>query len=268
MPGNAVYGDLVSSLDIVATAAAAAGVALPTDRAYDSLNIVPYLAGEQASPAGTLFWRWFGLGPEGPYEADTTIWAVRNGPLKVVVERDKDDQPPALYNLPADIGETQDLAATQRADVSALTQLYAQWTLNTIPPIWQDNTDAGVLPLVVAGDWNGFNKGDTKVPWRLTAITAPDLQGTPDAYNWFTTTIHVATTGGDTTPGTLAFAFVGTGSYRVQCGGVAINIDSTIDIPFSPAQIWDLQIAFPWKTASTTRCESSTPSSSRNPISR
>lgn len=268
LPGNVVYDDLVSSLDIVATATAAAGVALPTDRAYDGLNIVPYLAGEQVSPVRTLFWRWFGLGPDGPYGADTTIWAVRSGPLKLVVERDKDDQPPALYNLPADIGETQDLAATQPTDVSSLTQLYAQWTLHTIPPIWQDNTDAGVLPVVLAGDWNGFNKGDATLPWRLTAITAPDLQGTPDAYNWFTTIIHVATSGGDTTPGTHSFGFVGTGSYRVQWGGVAINIDSTTDIPFFPALVWDLQIAFPSKTASTTRCESSMPSSSPNPISR
>ena len=232
LPGNVVYDDLISSLDIVATATAAAGVALPTDRAYDGLNIVPYLAGEQVSPVRTLFWRWFGLGPAGPPGSSNTIWAVRNGPLKLVVERDKDDKPPALYNLSSDIGETQDLAATQPADVSSLTQLYAQWSLNTIPPVWQDNTDLGLLPLVLAGDWNGFNKDDSNLPWRLTAITAPDLQGTPDAYNWYTNTIHVAVTGGDTTPGVHSFALVGTDSYREQWGGVTININDTTDIPF------------------------------------
>jgi hypothetical protein len=173
---------------------------------------VPYLAGEQVSPVRTLCWRWFGLGPDGPQGSSNTIWAVRSGPLKLVVERDKDDQPPALYNLSSDIGETQDLAATQPADVSYLTQLYAQWTLNTIPPIWQDNTDLGILPLVLAGDWNGFNKDDSHFPWRLAAITAPDLQGTPDAYNWFISTINVATTGGDTTPGVHSFTLVGTDS--------------------------------------------------------
>jgi hypothetical protein len=180
----------------------------------------------------TLFWRWFGLGPDGPPGCVNTIWAVRNGPLKLVVERDKDDKPPALYNLSSDIGETQDLAAIQPTDVSSLTQLYAQWTLNTIPPIWQDNSDLGLLPLVLAGDWNGFNKDDSNLPWRLTAVTAPDLQGTPDAYNWYTTTIHVAATGGDTTPGVHSFTLVGTDSYKEQWGGVAINIDNTTDIPF------------------------------------
>jgi arylsulfatase A-like enzyme len=54
--GHSVYAEPVSSLDIVATAAAAAGVQLPTDRVYDGLNIIPYLAGEQISPQRTLFW--------------------------------------------------------------------------------------------------------------------------------------------------------------------------------------------------------------------
>ena len=88
------------------------------------------------------------------------------------------------------------------------------------------------LPLVLAGDWNGFNKDDPNPPWSLTKITAPDLQGTPDAFNWFTNTIHVATTGGDTTPGDHSFALVGAGSYSKQWGGVVINIDDATTIPF------------------------------------
>jgi arylsulfatase A-like enzyme len=232
LPANVVYNDLVSSLDIVPTAAAAAGVVLPSDRGYDGFNILPYLAGEQVEPARTLCWRWFGLGPDGPPGASNTLWAVRNGSLKLVVERDKDTLPPALYNLTADIGETQDLAAVQPDDVASLTQLFAQWTLNTIPPIWQDNTDLVLLPLVLAGDWNGFNKDDTNRPWLMTAVTAPDIQGTPDAYNWYTTTIHVATSGGDTTPGTHSFVLVGANKYGEQWGGVTINIDDTTDLPF------------------------------------
>ena len=139
LPAHVVYDDLVSSLDIVATAAAAAGISLPTDRVYDGLNIVPYLAGEQVSPERTLFWRWFGLGPDGPPGSRNTIWAVRSGSLKLITERAKDEQPPALYNLLSDIGETQDLAAIQPGDVSSLTRLCAQWTLDTIPPLWTEN---------------------------------------------------------------------------------------------------------------------------------
>jgi len=84
----------------------------------------------------------------------------------------------------------------------------------------------------LAGDWNGFNKDDSNPPWRLTEITAPDLQGTPDAFNWFTNTIHVATTGGDTTPGEHSFAVVVGGSWEKQWGSATINIDDVTTIPF------------------------------------
>jgi arylsulfatase A-like enzyme len=233
LPAHVVYDDLVSSLDIVPTAAAVAGVALPADRAYDGLDIVPYLAGEQVSPLRTLFWRWFGLGPDCPPEARNTIWAVRSGLLKLVVERAEDDQPAALYNLLSDIGETQDLAAIRSTAVSALTGLYARWTLDTIPPIWHKYSDRfQFLPLVLAGDWNGFNKDDSNSPWMLTEISAPGVQGAPDGFNWLTNTIHVATTGGDTTPGEHSFALVSAGSYSQQWGGVTINIDDATTIPF------------------------------------
>ena len=194
---------------------------------------MPYLLGRQVSPVRTLFWRWLGLGPDSP-EPHNTIWAVRSGPLKLVVERAVDDQPPALYNLDNDIGELQDLAAIQPEDVTALTELYGQWELDTIPSIWCANGDDTLLPLVLAGDWNGFNKDDPNPPWNLTEISAPDLQGTPDAFNWLTNIIHVATSGGDTTPGEHSFCLIGTGSYSVQWGGVPINIDGATTVPFSP----------------------------------
>ena len=232
LPAHIVYDDVVSSLDIVPTVAAAAGIALPADRPYDGTDIAPYLAGEQVGPPRTLFWRWFGLGPDGPPGASDPIWAVRSGSLKLVVERARSEQSATLYDLSNDIGETQDLATAQPADVDSLLQLYALWTQNTIPPCWQDNSDSNIVPLVLAGDWNGFQKGDANSPWRLTRVVAPDPQGTPDGYNWFTSTIHVATTGGDTTPGTHSFTLVGNNKYSKQWGGVTIGVDSTTDIPF------------------------------------
>jgi arylsulfatase A-like enzyme len=87
LPANVVYDGLVSTLDIVPTAAAAAGVSLPADRVYDGLNIVPFLAGEQIAPERLLCWRWFGLGQHGPPGSQDTINAVRKGSLKLVTER-------------------------------------------------------------------------------------------------------------------------------------------------------------------------------------
>ena len=161
-----------------------------------------------------------------------TIWAVRSGVLKLVAARGTTSQPASLYNLQTDIGETQNLAGAQPGDVNTLKSLYNQWNSETIPPLWLNNTDVNILPLVLAGDWNGYNKGDTRFPWRLTRITAPGVEGTPDAFNWFTNTIHVATTGGDTTPGLHSFALVGGNSYSKQWGGVTINVDGTTSVPF------------------------------------
>ena len=83
---------------------------------------------------------------------------MRRGPLKLVTERAKDDQPPALYNLTSDIGETQDLAAIQPADVASLTQLYAQWNLETVPSLWQKNTDSNLYPW----SWRATGMASTK----------------------------------------------------------------------------------------------------------
>jgi len=107
-----------------------------------------------------------------------------------------------------------------------------------VPALWQTSSDFLLLPLVLAGDWNGFNIGDDGPPWTFTRITAPDPVGTPDAYNWLTTTIHVATNGGDTTAGTHQFVLVGDRNYATQWGGATIGIDEVTQIPsFSGTQL-------------------------------
>ena len=232
LPEHVIYDEPVSALDIVATAAAAAGVPLPSDRVYDGLNIVPYLAGEAVAPVRTLFWRWFGLGATGPTGSVDTVWAVRSGPLKLVRERTRTDQPPALFDLTSDIHEDEDLAPSRPEDVAFLQSLYAKWTLDTVPPLWQQGTQFNSLPQVLAGDWNGFNKDDTSPIWRLTRVTAPGTDGAPDGFNWFTTMVHVAATGGDTTPGDHAFVLVGARSYANQWCGATIKIDDSTTLPY------------------------------------
>lgn len=234
VPASAVYAPLVSSLDIVATATAVAGVTLPTDRVYDGVNLIPYLTGQQTSPIRTLVWRWFGLGAEtGPPGCLDTIYAIRRGSLKLVQENVTTN--PALYNLPADVGETTDLSAIDPVDVTALTQLYNQWNSNTVPPLWQDETDflrAMAPNLVLAGDWDGFNKDDLTLPWAMPRLSGPDEYGTPDGFNWFISTVHTASNGGDTTPGLHTFTLIGGNSYKRQWGGVTIEIDATNALPY------------------------------------
>jgi hypothetical protein len=127
--------------------------------------------------------------------------------------------PPALYNLHNDIGETTDLAAARPADVTRLRNLYDQWQTKLIAPLWQNQSLTWQLaPVVLAGDWNNFNKDDDAAPWKLTRISAPAVGGTPDGYSWFVNTIHVASSGGDTTPGTHLFTVIGHHSYANSTG--------------------------------------------------
>ena len=52
------YDQPVCSLDVFATTLAAAGIAMPSDRKYDSVDLMPYLTGENTKPPHyRLFWR-------------------------------------------------------------------------------------------------------------------------------------------------------------------------------------------------------------------
>ncbi len=58
LPEGKTYDQPVSSLDVFATSLAAAGAGMPSDRKYDSVNLLPYLTGERREPPhDRLFWR-------------------------------------------------------------------------------------------------------------------------------------------------------------------------------------------------------------------
>jgi arylsulfatase A-like enzyme len=101
LPSGQDYPQPVSSLDVFTTALACAGVARPTDRTYDGVDLVPFLSGEtHGAPHERLFWR-SGVDQQ---------WAMREGDWKLVRLKGKPDE---LYDLAADIGETRNLAAVK-----------------------------------------------------------------------------------------------------------------------------------------------------------
>ena len=127
LPSGKTYDQPVISLDIAATALAAAGVPAPS--ALDGVNLLPFLTGQQqGSPHEVLCWR---LGPQK---------AIRKGNWKLEDWRDftsKTQSGWQLFNLASDIGEATDVAARNPEVVAELTRRWADWDKRNIAPLWR-----------------------------------------------------------------------------------------------------------------------------------
>jgi len=120
MPSS--YDKPVSSLDIAATSLTLAGDTLEAMNDLDGINILPFLTGsEKGIPHDILCWR---RGPAG---------AVRNGDWKLIIV---EQQPPLLFNIKKDIGETINLAQTQTEKVIELQAMYDTWESEMVEPLW------------------------------------------------------------------------------------------------------------------------------------
>lgn len=122
LPAGQVYEHPVISLDLAATALAAAGGPLPEELQLDGVNLLPYLTGaNSAPPHDRLYWRY------------GTQQALRAGDWKMVKWG---DNPPQLYNLAEDIGESHNLAAGQPDKLQELQADYEAWNAQLIDPLW------------------------------------------------------------------------------------------------------------------------------------
>jgi arylsulfatase A-like enzyme len=141
----AVSTDIVSTLDIAATAAAAAGVSHP---GAEGLDLAARLANPDARRDRTLFWR---MG---------VTHVVRKGKWKLIVVNKgatgsagdelgrslrPDGQPvtvsplgqhTVLYDVVSDPGETKDVAAANPKVVQELTAAWSIWNASNVDPQW------------------------------------------------------------------------------------------------------------------------------------
>jgi arylsulfatase A-like enzyme len=113
---------VASSLDILPTALAAAGLPGPADRPFDGINLLPILRGETSPGPRNLFWC---SGSEEGW------WAVRAGDWKLVAQRAQVE----LFNLAQDVSEKTDLAKTMPDRVAALTKLHDDWLAQMAKPV-------------------------------------------------------------------------------------------------------------------------------------
>ncbi len=126
LPAGKTYAHPVTTLDILPTACAVSGASAPAS--LDGVNILPHLTGENAAaPHDTLAWRF------GPQKA------IRKGKWKLVVSRDfaaKTETAWQLFDLDADIGEKNDLAAAHPDIVAELTRAWDTWNARNVAPLW------------------------------------------------------------------------------------------------------------------------------------
>jgi len=121
LPTGRDYAQPVSSVDVFTTALAVAGVPMPTDRKYDSVNLLPFLTGEKSgAPHDRLFWR-----------TSNGQWAARGGNAKLVRQSGKSDE---IYDLSTDISETNDLAAAESDTSKQLASAVDAWNKELVPP--------------------------------------------------------------------------------------------------------------------------------------
>jgi arylsulfatase A-like enzyme len=120
VPAGETYPHPVVSLDIAATALAAAGAKAPEGAPLDGVDLIPHLREEAAAPPHeTLYWRFI------------DHWAVRHGKWKLTAPA---DGPEGLYDLSADVSESKDVSAANPDVVRKLKGLYAEWSKD-LPPV-------------------------------------------------------------------------------------------------------------------------------------
>jgi arylsulfatase A-like enzyme len=124
LKAGAVCDAPISALDLFPTAVSVAEAKIPASLHLDGVDILPYLT--QASdkqPRERLYWRSVRMG----------TWAVREGNWKLVHAR-KDNT--MLFDLSADMIESNDVATGHPEIVKRLSEEYASWNKQNVPPLW------------------------------------------------------------------------------------------------------------------------------------
>ncbi|MFM2141870.1 MAG: Arylsulfatase precursor [Verrucomicrobiota bacterium] len=130
LPAGKAYEQPVSSLDISATALAAAKTETPAN--LDGVNLIPYFTGEkEGRPHEALYWRMKARG----------IWAIRLGDWKLVTHNGWHEIPaakpqPRLIHLASDPAELHDLSEKEPAKLAELQNAYNAWAATLPEPLW------------------------------------------------------------------------------------------------------------------------------------
>lgn len=171
----------VIQLDVLPTSLAAAGVEIDPAWKLDGVNLLPYLKGEKTeAPHETLFWR-FGQQlavRKGDWKLvkSAADGDARNGAGKANLEGSK------LYNLKDDIGEKNDLAASNPEKVKELEAAWNEWNAGLVDPTWVPDGNGRRRPDGrLGGNAQATSNASKTGPWKsgdvLSGEESPEIAG-------------------------------------------------------------------------------------------
>ena len=153
IPAGVDYNKAVSSLDIMATIVAQAGIDVSNNKPLDGVDLLPYLTNENNSaPHDVLFWR----------HVKANSYAMRSGNDKMVQKKDQS----MLFDLSDDIGEQNNLLQEQEQAQNkthqALQKSYQQWEEQLSEPAFPDANQWKKKRPKGKGQGQGKGKGKNK----------------------------------------------------------------------------------------------------------
>ena len=159
--GGTTFEPMVISLDVAATALAAAGAGAEPHLPLDGVDLDPYLRGASGVPHQALFWKV--AAERNPRHQ----FAARAADAKLVSAAGKRE----LFDLRADSGETHDLSAAQADTAARLTALYDNWNERTR----DDYIDTS------RKEWEAM-RNLIRILYRTTAAREPAARSTWDVH--------------------------------------------------------------------------------------
>lgn len=126
IPAGQTLTEPVSSLDILPTSLAAAGVIPKEEWQFEGVNLLPYLMGEEKEVEERfLYWD------------NHMRYAVRDGEWKLVLDnKNVKNAEPELFRIADDMSETKDLASEYPEQVARLKKAYDEWNADNDTPKW------------------------------------------------------------------------------------------------------------------------------------
>ena len=159
--GGTTFEPMVISLDVAATALAAAGAEAEPHLPLDGVDLDPYLRGASGVPHQALFWKV--AAERNPRHQ----FAARAADAKLVSVAGKRES----FDLRADPGEARDLSAAQADTAARLTALYDDWNDRTADDYfwtsWQERENLRNL---------------IRILYRTTVAREPAARSTWDVY--------------------------------------------------------------------------------------